>query len=234
MPTCPECQKQYVQRHTCLAGTCATCSMHFKNIRNHRCQVTKVLSSNIIELWEESPANPETDQDCNACDGCGVWYFLKKNVHGFRWFQGVHLCWDCYTIPEIIGHVQAMRHRLMDHDGRSGKWQCALCSTVLFHQDTHEIVRAYERDHIDVFNKSASVWELLVTGAPFEQVVHENDKCRNLCVRCHTAVTYAERTVGILGLKKIESLSSYVRKRARHQVNTLVTAMLEDSSRWMS
>ena len=230
MPTCTDCHKKYVQRHTCHAGTCPTCKIHFKNIRAHRCQVSKVLTSNIVEMWEGSRANPDTGQEFDTCDGCGVWHFLNKNIHGFRWFKGVRLCHDCYTIPEITGQVQAARHRLMDHDGRSGKWRCALCSIVLFRPDTHEIVHAYERDHIDVFDKSSSVWELLVTGAPFQQVIHESNKCRNLCVRCHSAVTYAERTVGILGLKTIETrcpLSPYIRKRARYQVDTLVDTMLD-------
>jgi hypothetical protein len=62
------------------------------------------------------------------------------------------------------------------------------------------------------------------------QIKTENDKCRNLCVRCHSAVTYAERTIGILQLKNKphkREVSEYVKKRARYQVETLTKMLLE-------
>ena len=109
----------------------------------------------------------------------------------------------------------------MVHDAQTGKWKCALCAIQLFDPVTFQTSRAYERDHLDVFLKTTTVWELLVTGVSLAGVMEENDKCRNLCVRCHSA----ERTVGILRLKPLLGVSSYIKQRALHQVETL-TAML--------
>ena len=118
----------------------------------------------------------------------------------------------------------------MEYDACRGKWSCALCAVTLFYPGTYQLQQAFERDHEDVFTKTCSVWELLVTGAPFERVIQENDKCRNLCIRCHSAVTCAERAVGILRLKTLDQkptgVSSYTKQRARYQVETLTKMLL--------
>jgi hypothetical protein len=139
------------------------------------------------------------------------------------------LCCDCYKIPEITRHVQELRQQLLEVDARCGKWMCALCAIPLFDPVTFVSNRSFERDHLDVFTKQTTVWKLLVTGCSIHEIKTENDKCRNLCVRCHSAVTYAERTVGILQLKnkpRKQPLSEYVKKRARHQVETLTKMIL--------
>ena len=141
-----------------------------------------------------------------------------------RKFLNVKLCWDCYTIPEITDHVQKTRKQLMVRDAQNNKWKCALCDLTLFDPMTLQIIHAYERDHTDVFMKSTAVWEPIVSGAPFNQVILENDKCRNLCIRCHSAVTCA---VGILRLKKSPlELSLYIKQRALYQVETLTKMLL--------
>jgi hypothetical protein len=185
MPACPACHKSYKVSHTaCPAGTCPECRVSVQNLSLHRCAVKKVLSLNLVEAWASVRA--ETRLQCFAC---GTEHFLQKNVHGFRRFKNVDLCWDCYTIPEITRHVQETRRRLVEHDVRNGKGQCALCGSRLLDPVTLETLQAYERDHLDVFQKTATVWELLVTGASFARVLAENAHCRNLCVRCHSAVT---------------------------------------------
>ena len=145
-------------------------------------------------------------------------------------FFGVELCWNCYTIPEIAEHVTTTRLRLLRLDAQNGKWTCSLCHTVLFDPLTLHTLEGFERDHVDVFAKTASVWELLVTGAPFESIQQENDKCRNVCVRCHSAVTCAERAVGILRLKALDrtpgGLTQYTKDRALYQVETLTRMLL--------
>jgi hypothetical protein len=102
---------------------------------------------------------------------------------------------------------------------------------VLFDTTTLDNYCRFERDHINVFTKTTTVWELLVSGAPFHDVCEENRKCRNLCLHCHSVVTYAERVVGILKLKKIKDTTpniEYIRDRAMYQVETLVKMLLED------
>ena len=226
MPTCPDCMATYKRSHsTCKAGTCETCMVSFKNIEAHRCPIRKVLTLDLIEVWARLNG---THQKGVSCQACNTKYFLHTNVHGFRKFCGVNLCWNCYTIPEITQHVQETRLKLMEHDARDGKWTCSLCACILFDPVTFQPHQAFERDHIDEFTKVCTVWELLVSGASFDRVVHENDKCRNLCIRCHSAVTSAERAVGILRLKNLRSpcISTYTRRRALYQVESLTNMLL--------
>lgn len=229
MPTCPDCQRTYKQTHRiCRAGICSVCTMRVRDLGTHCCPVQKVSSLNLIETWTR--LQTITNQHV-SCLGCGTQHFLNKNIHGFRKFWNIDLCWDCYNIPQITQHVQSMRRQLLEMDVRNGKWQCALCSVHLFDPVTLLPLRAFERDHIDVFTKTSTVWELLVTGAPLTQIRAENNKCRNLCVRCHSAVTCAERAVGILRLKAISRpphrpITLYIQKRAKYQVDTLTKMLL--------
>jgi hypothetical protein len=193
-----------------------------KNIGAHQCPVQKVLTIDLMKVWARLHASHQKGISCWACSSKS---FLNTNVHGFRKFFGVDLCWNCYSIPEITDHVQETRQKLMEHDVHNGKWSCALCTCILFDPVTFQSQQAFERDHVDASTKTCTVWELLVTGASFDRVVHENDKCRNLCVRCHSAVTLAERTVGILRLKTIHC-STYTKKRALYQVETLTKMLL--------
>jgi hypothetical protein len=163
------------------------------------------------------------------CDACGIRHFINKNVNGFRMFKGIDLCHDCYSIQEIRQHVQETRLKLLKHEASQDKWYCALCKIVLFDPNTLESFRSFERDHIDVFKKTCSVWELIVKGASIDCILLETKKCRNLCIRCHSAVTCAERAVGILGLKVLErnqSISNYDKARATIQVDALTRMLL--------
>jgi hypothetical protein len=223
MPICPDCQKVYKRSHgSCKAGTCGECLVSFMDLGAHRCPIQRVLGLNLVDTWIN-----EHQKQRVSCWACDTHHFVNKNVHGFRRFCGVDLCWNCYTIPEIARHVKDARRKLFEQDAASGKWCCALCTSTLFDPITFQPLQAFERDHVDVFSKTCTVWELLVTGAPFDQVVRENDKCRNLCVRCHSAVTCAERKVGILRLKSLDpGISSYIKRRALYQVETLTTMLL--------
>jgi hypothetical protein len=227
MPTCPNCLKEYKRSHTaCKAGTCDTCMGSFKDLHAHRCHVQKVQTLNLVDTWIRIRDN---EQQRISCQACGTRHFLSKNINGFRMFWNVDLCCDCYNIPQITQHVQLTRQKLLELDACTHKWKCALCAVKLFDPVTFQVERAFERDHIDVFTKSSTVWKLLVTGAPFEVLVKENNKCRNLCVRCHSAVTCAERAVGILGLKALDRsqrVSTYTKRRALQQVETLTRMLL--------
>jgi hypothetical protein len=196
------------------------------DLTKHHCPIRKVLSTNLIEVWARIQ---DTTNQSPTCFACGAKHYINKNINGFRRFWNVDLCCDCYNIPEITRHVQDLRQQLLELDAHCNKWMCALCEIPLFDPVTFVSKRSFERDHLDVFAKTTTVWRLIVTGCSMHQIKTENDKCRNLCVRCHSAVTYAERVVGILQLKnkpRKQPLSEYVKKRARHQVETLTKMLL--------
>jgi hypothetical protein len=160
---------------------------------------------------------------------CGTRHLLNKNVHGFRQYRGVVLCCDCYGIPEIAHEIQAVWTLVFWADRQQNATDCALCQVPLIDPVTLQPRRAFERDHLNVFTKISTVWALVMTGATLFDILSERDKCRNLCVRCHAAVTCAERTLGILALKAIDrtgGLSTDMKTRAQQQVETLTQMLL--------
>jgi hypothetical protein len=229
MPVCPDCRRSYKHSHrVCQAGTCHDCLALVQDLGAHRCPIRKVLSTDLVDAWARIQDSMTRSIACWACE---TRHFLNKNIHGFRKFWNVDLCYDCYNIPQIMEHVRHMRRRLLIVDANKGKWRCSLCEVSLFDPVTLQPHRAFERDHLDVFAKTTTVWELVVTGASFERITAENDKCRNLCIRCHSAVTCAERTCGILRLKVLDRtplrVTPYTKKRALYQVETLTDMLLE-------
>ena len=191
-----------------------------KNLRAHRCPVHKCTHLNLLAAWDH------LRRRASICMACGATHMINKNVNGFRRYKGILLCCDCYRIPEIQDDLKGVWTRLLRNDAIQGRWCCALCQVVLFDPVTLIRSRLFERDHMDVFSKVATVWELVTSGAPFEDVLAENQKCRNLCVRCHAAVTCAERATGLLALKSLDALSPDILKRAQYQTNTLAKMLL--------
>jgi len=55
-------------------------------------EMTTVLP---LDLWRE------IKDDGPTCEGCVTQHFVTKQVHGFRRYNSVDLCVDCYDIPEI-------------------------------------------------------------------------------------------------------------------------------------
>jgi len=53
-------------------------------------------------------------------------------------------------------------------------------------------------DHINMFDKTECVCEMMYSGCSQEEVLAEVAKCQLLCVPCHTKVTCAERKYGFL------------------------------------
>ena len=219
MVTCADCGKSYLKIHTCKVGVCASCGLSLKNLAAHRCPVVTCMALDLRALWTHI-----TTQSLPTCVACGVHHFLNKNIHGFRSYHGVLLCWDCYSIPEIQADIHARRRQLLSEEMRSP--ECRLCHRLLLDPVTGTVLCAYERDHVDVFAKVSTIWELLVTGVDMATIRREAAKCRLLCVRCHSAVTCAQRAVGLCRLKSA-SISDAVRQRATSHAETLARMLLE-------
>ena len=61
----------------------------------------------------------------------------------------------------------------------------------------------FHLDHINMFSKIKSVYELRNDGAPAEVIIAEIDKCQLLCVNCHGLVTKFELKRGFIKQKRI-------------------------------
>ena len=219
MQVCTECTKLYSISHTCKAGECTHCHQHFKGIRDHNCPVIRAHNLVPVNLWRV------IKDDAATCDGCGTKHFRSKHLHGLRYYKGVYLCANCYSIPQIEHAISAMCLQLTESDVRMGKTECAICEKGLIDIKTGWALAAFRRDYLDVIDKQCTVWALVNSGAKWDSVRTANDQCRNVCIRCHSALSIAKWAIGIQSLKKLQvpdCLKHVVTRKVETLVNMLV------------
>ena len=192
---CVECGQQYktsagFAKHTCPKGTCVHCGWVLKDLSKHRCPIQKFNTFNISEF------NVDPLLTGKICDACKEWHPMTKNVHGFREWKGIDLCFDCYHVPEVQRDIYALRTEFVHFLVHRGQVDCALCLRALICPVNRTQIRSYELDHCEPRSKSDSVGAMIMKGRPFTQICEESLKCRLLCVRCHARVTYAQRSLG--------------------------------------
>lgn len=194
--TCEACGIEYVRKHTCHAGTCTMCQLPFRNLTTHKCAVRKCME--YLQHQTLDRIRDAIHTIGNQCEACGAHFPVIKNIYRPRLFKHILLCADCYDVPEIR-RESSMRfdHVLMD-DIFHGKIKCHLCMDPLIDPMTLRRIRYFERDHIDPSTKTMSVGLMCLQGAPLDQIIAENRLCRNLCISCHSIVTYVERQSGCL------------------------------------
>ena len=133
----------------------------------------------------------------------------------------VLLCSDCYYhTSEIQQEVYALRVDFIVFLIHRGQVDCALCLQALICPLTGIQLHSYELDHCASGSKSDSVGAMIMKGCPFTQICEESLKCRVLCVRCHSRVTYAQRSIGALRLK------AEIRAQSMSMVDRIVQKLL--------
>ena len=198
---CSLCDKQYINKHTCSVGICNICGLKFMHIKKHICPILKFdnfMKQDIIEIKKEMATYGK------VCDVCGTHHPKIKNVNGFRIFKDIDLCADCYDIPEIKIEVLTLSQKMLDEDIRQGRTFCAMCYVTIIDTHTRTIVRRFERDHLNPSEKIGSVGRMISKGEPWENILIESNKCRTLCVACHSIVTYLEMKSGLMRIQKFD------------------------------
>lgn len=194
--TCTVCGTTYVRLHTCHGGRCPQCHRVLKDIRSHRCPVTRLqrfLDTPIDVLWKYT-----VTRHGHTCGGCWRHFPVLSNIN-VHFFCGEWFCADCYhDTPEIQREVQYRFRCVLAQDLAEGKTRCALCTVQLLDPLTGARLVRYERDHVDPRTKVASVGTMCVQGDPIPLILTENRKCRNLCIACHSVVTFVQRHSGIM------------------------------------
>ena len=56
-------------------------------------------------------------------------------------------------------------------------------------------------DHLNMFNKTNTIWSLVCSTTNLEEIYAEIDKCQLLCISCHKLVTQLEQRYGFTRLK---------------------------------
>lgn len=226
---CGVCNKSFVTKHTCLGGTCSECMLNLCDLSKHTCPVRKVKVFDAVAFVDKLLLTNYQQDYGETCTRCLEWHAVNKNANGFRNWRGSMMCADCFANDiEITSLIEERWIQLLQYDVKRKRTICDAkgCNKQLI-SILGEIICRFERDHIDVFSKKSSVSTMVNTGVPMVEVLAESDKCRNLCVRCHSFTTFVERHSGILRLKKVaELVNPSVLTMATRKTNSAVARML--------
>ncbi len=183
---CGICCQNYVIMHTCKGGECPDCRTHFKDLDSHRCPVRKLNTIGVAELVGAF--------HCGVCCKC---FFSKSSL---RVFKNVQLCAGCYDIPQIKEEQTYLRSILHSYLVLRKKTHCAFCNVPLL-TSTGTVLNYFHLDHCSVFEKEGSVGFMVFEGFPIHEILRESEKCRTLCIPCHSAITCVESSSGIWRVK---------------------------------
>ena len=129
-----------------------------------------------------------------SCISCTT----KEFSQPFIWQNNTY-CEICYT-EQYKTTVEERWRQTQEYAIQTKKTSCNLCNRLATFDQAMPI--RFHYDHLDMFNKSESVCEMVRTGAPMDDIYREMDKCQLLCISCHRIVTKMEHLCGFVRLKK--------------------------------
>jgi len=197
MQVCADCNIPYKTRHTCRAGRCPHCNTFLCDLPPHvkdaRCPILKLRA---FQSNPESIGQPNTVE----CVVCHSTCFLKNT----RLFKGYEFCLDCFnSTPEIAREQQMLRMELHLHLVKQCNTYCYLCFELVLDANGN-MIKQFELDHVNRFAKSKGVGHMCLRGENLQSILAEADKCRPLCVDCHSAVTHVQQRAGLLHLSEAD------------------------------
>ncbi len=77
------------------------------------------------------------------------------------------------------------------------KYKCFVCDK----QKRYDAER-YHFDHINMFDKGDSIYNMVNSGIDIEKIYKEIDKSKLLCISCHHIITLIEKRIGFMRIKK--------------------------------
>ena len=147
------------------------------------------------ERWLKREPTPQDCrvvlEDVTECCHCSK---LLHNVQPttFRKWKDHDICDLCW-----IGHEDE-RDQLWKKINEYTEMRCAICDE----KKTHRAQR-FPFDHINMYDKEASIYTLVCAGSDWETIRTQLDKCQRLCQRCHHAVTKMENLLALTRIKQI-------------------------------
>ena len=129
------------------------------------------------------------------CTGCQCHFFDLKQLI----WQKKRYCLECHTVL-FASSVQDRWNKVNEWLKHNGKCTCAICGRVaVYNRLTGQ---RFHLDHLNMFDKTGTVYCLVLDGSDFLLVEKELDKCQVLCTSCHSLVTTVEQRTGFCRLKQ--------------------------------
>lgn len=126
----------------------------------------------------------EISDTCH-CNNC------RRSIFSFpKAWKGTIYCENCHKIVRM----REVPRELTDYIRNVYRRGCLFCNIK---------AGQFHLDHINMFSKVKSVYELRNDGAPAEVIIAEIEKCQLLCVNCHGLVTKFEHKRGFMKQKRL-------------------------------
>lgn len=134
------------------------------------------------------------------------------------WKEQPH-CESCYNT--LYAHQIQERWKLViAYTIEKKKTSCNLCGKIATFDQP--LSGRFQYDHIDMFDKSGTICDMVKTGISTDDIYREMDKCQLLCIPCHKIVTKMEHQCGFIRLKK----SSEDNEELRQQCSALYQSLM--------
>jgi hypothetical protein len=117
--------------------------------------------------------------NCSLCNK--IQY--NSNISSREWKETKNVCDICWIQFESDRDV--LWKQIMDYFIIN---KCNICNI----EKTHKSQR-FHYDHINMFNKESSIYEMVNRGDDINLIIHELNKCQLVCISCHSIITHMER-----------------------------------------
>ena len=140
---------------------------------------------------------------CFECSSC-----KKMKYSTIYYWKSTEYCETCYN--SVYGEdVEVRWRKVKEYAIQTNKTGCNLCEKSAVFDNS--LLTQFHYDHIDMFNKSGSICEMVRTGVELTEIYEEMDKCQILCIPCHKVITRIENQCGFVRLKKQTEITEEMR-----------------------
>lgn len=158
---------------------CITAKEHINMCIN---KINNEMISTLISSSKKYCSNCKSVRFTNLC----IW---KENEY-------CEACYDVMFKEEVENRWKLANKYSIENN----KVECNICNKKAILNNT--ILSKFHYDHIDMFDKTSSICEMISTGVPIEDIYNEINKCQLLCISCHKMVTKIENQIGFIRFKK--------------------------------
>ena len=123
-----------------------------------------------------------------CCHDCKTIIFITQKNTARTWKDN-KVCDDCYV--KTYEEREQTWKQIQQYNSN-----CTICLKKKDHKD-----KRFHFDHMNMFDKGDTIYSMVTSGVPLEDIFKEIDKCHMLCFECHNIVTCIERKTGFMSKK---------------------------------
>jgi len=123
------------------------------------------------------------------CFECNV-NMLNLNSNTNEIWKGNQICYECWMKHS---NERSVLFNLIE------KYKTKICY-ICNREKTNQNLK-YHFDHINIFDKSNNICEMVSQGYCISDIYKEIDKCEVICFSCHHLITYCQSQMGFFKIK---------------------------------